>query len=266
LTLNYKIKNILKLLFPQLFVALKKFYYNQESNIKFYDGNLYKVPVRLRKIIEPWQNTPSLIEESTYVYDSYRGGDFIDVGAYLGFYSFLLLPKSHEGDNYVIIEPDKKIQSTILENLSVAVKLFPKVNFYFIPNPIGKHLVKSNLINSDNFHPTFSNIDESFNSSNLVKFRSLSIDSLCDSMGLKPTLIKIDVEGAEVNVLEGMIETIKKFKPDIMLEKHPHILRNKEKDLNYIDNFFTNNSYKSNKVQKFTSDKNCIREYLTFSN
>ena len=266
MTFVKKIKNILKLLFPQLYIAFKKIYYNQESDIKFYDGNLYTVPVKLKKIIEHWQSTPSLIEESNYVYESYKGGDFIDVGGYLGFYSFLLLPKSKNNDNYVIIEPDKKIQSNLLENLSVATKLFPKVNFYFIPNPIGKHLVQSNLINSANFHPTFSNMDESYNSSNAIQFRSLSIDSLCDSIGLKPTLIKIDVEGAEADVLKGMIETIKKFKPDIMLEKHLHILRNKEKDLNYIDKFFINNNYKSNRVQKFTTDKNCVREYLTFSN
>jgi FkbM family methyltransferase len=41
-----------------------------------------------------------------------------------------------------------------------------------------------------------------------------------DSLALKPNFIKIDVEGAEINVLEGAAATLK-FEPFIYLELHP---------------------------------------------
>ena len=41
-----------------------------------------------------------------------------------------------------------------------------------------------------------------------------------DDFKLKPIFIKIDTEGSEHLVLEGLIDTIKKYKPVIMLEKN----------------------------------------------
>jgi FkbM family methyltransferase len=41
-----------------------------------------------------------------------------------------------------------------------------------------------------------------------------------DSFELKPNFIKIDVEGAEINALEGAAETVRKFEPYIYLESH----------------------------------------------
>ena len=41
-----------------------------------------------------------------------------------------------------------------------------------------------------------------------------------NSFDLKPNFIKIDVEGGEINALEGAAETVRKFEPYIYLESH----------------------------------------------
>ncbi|NEO36987.1 MAG: FkbM family methyltransferase [Moorea sp. SIOASIH] len=47
----------------------------------------------------------------------------------------------------------------------------------------------------------------------------VSIDDLVSQKTLKPpTVVKIDVEGAEINVLRGMIQTIKEFQPILIYE------------------------------------------------
>lgn len=52
-----------------------------------------------------------------------------------------------------------------------------------------------------------------------IKFRTL------DSLNLQCNILKIDVEGFELEVLKGAILTIRKFKPKIILETHTKKLR-----------------------------------------
>jgi hypothetical protein len=49
--------------------------------------------------------------------------------------------------------------------------------------------------------------------------RVVSLDELIETERLRPpTLVKIDVEGAELGVVKGMVRTIAKFKPMIIYE------------------------------------------------
>jgi FkbM family methyltransferase len=46
----------------------------------------------------------------------------------------------------------------------------------------------------------------------------VTLDEMTSERGIAPTFIKIDVEGAELNVLQGARETIRRYKPTLMLE------------------------------------------------
>lgn len=48
-----------------------------------------------------------------------------------------------------------------------------------------------------------------------------TIDAFCAGTGLVPEIIKIDVEGAEIGVLEGARMTLEKYKPTVFLSVHP---------------------------------------------
>lgn len=52
------------------------------------------------------------------------------------------------------------------------------------------------------------------------------IDDLVPSGFVSPTLITMDVEGSEFEVLKGAEQTIRTFKPDILLSLHPEFLFN----------------------------------------
>ncbi|MEM2369243.1 MAG: FkbM family methyltransferase [Candidatus Pacearchaeota archaeon] len=67
----------------------------------------------------------------------------------------------------------------------------------------------------DNITPILCRVDDKKN----------SIDNYVRKFKIAPTLIKIDVEGDEVNVLNGAKFTLKKFKPKIIVETHSDELK-----------------------------------------
>ncbi len=55
----------------------------------------------------------------------------------------------------------------------------------------------------------------------VMSVRTISIDGLCEDLKLKPNLIRIDVEGAELHVIRGALQTLKRFRPKLLLTFHP---------------------------------------------
>ena len=52
----------------------------------------------------------------------------------------------------------------------------------------------------------------------------VTIDSFCTERGLEPDVIKIDVEGAELDVLQGARATLGSLRPKVFLSVHPELL------------------------------------------
>jgi len=54
-----------------------------------------------------------------------------------------------------------------------------------------------------------------------ISVPSVTIDSVCSELQLEPSVIKIDVEGAELLVLKGAVETLHSSKPIVCFGFHP---------------------------------------------
>jgi FkbM family methyltransferase len=57
-----------------------------------------------------------------------------------------------------------------------------------------------------------------------LKVPATTLDTFISNTGLIPTLIKIDVEGAELLVLKGAQQLLDKYHPDLILAIHPYWL------------------------------------------
>ncbi|MBL4886934.1 MAG: FkbM family methyltransferase [Flavobacteriaceae bacterium] len=73
----------------------------------------------------------------------------------------------------------------------------------------------------------------------------ITIDSFIKKENIETVdVVKIDVEGAELKILKGMRESIKKFKPHLLIEIHPFYLLNVEKDnIDELCNFLEDENY-----------------------
>lgn len=239
----------IKKIFPNFYKFSKDITNQIPAKSLLWDKKTYNFNYGIKKMLKTWRNK-GLIEEANIVYQSYCGGDFIDIGAYSGFYSFLLSPKANNYDNFISCEPDFNIQSELFQNLSILKKNFKTINFSIVTHPInnGKDVV---VAHDDWGHPCFLNYDQVklSNKNFQKKFKSTTVDAIVTSFSLKPSFIKIDTEGAELDIFEGMKETIKNYKPKIMLEKHPSMIP-KNLSLDTIDKILKDFNYKSNLINK----------------
>jgi len=237
----------LKRKFPHVYNILKKFEKYVPAVTKLWDKKNYLVNLKIVSMLRYWRHYPRLKTEADIVYNHYDGGDFIDVGAYEGVYSFLLAPKAKKNDTFISCEPNSKEKQILTENLDILKRLFNKIKFVANFNPVGDgNYVIS--VPSLYGHPVFKNkTDYSLNSNEeIASIKSISIDELVMNNKLRPKFIKIDVEGAEFSVLQGMTNVLEKYSPSIMLEKHPTLIP-KILKISEIDNFLIKNGYKIDK-------------------
>jgi FkbM family methyltransferase len=188
---------------------------------------------------------------------------FFDVGAAEGCYSCQII-KYFENANIVSFEPEIPRLDVMIENINLYfdkhnkdknnfdIKLYQKVvsdgsnEFETMRHWIhpfnGGGAGSSSIIKSD--RPNRKSID--------VKFDCVSLNDYVNEIEVVD-LIKIDVEGAELNVLEGANKFLDFFKPIIFLEVHGHPQNGSitiEKVMNILENLETKYSYKLIEIHK----------------
>jgi FkbM family methyltransferase len=160
---------------------------------------------------------------------------FVDVGAHIGRYTIRAGLKAGKQGRIIAIEPNKNNYQLLLKNIN----LNGLQNC--IPLNIAAYCIDSELI-------LFTGSDSAKNSiktnsrrgSQKVKAKTLD-NVLIENRIQKVDLIKIDVEGAEYDVLKGLERTLKQNNPILMVE----VLR---KDENKVLRYMKQLKYKENAI------------------
>jgi FkbM family methyltransferase len=135
----------------------------------------------------------------------------IDVGAHTGFFTRYFAKWVQETGHVIAIEPDPvnfgQLEEMLRkEQLSAIVEAIPaaataqegEANLVLDPNNPANHKIGSDGI----------------------RIKTVTIDRLVEDQKLPVSFIKIDVQGAELLVLQGAVQTIKRFQPRIIIEIH----------------------------------------------
>ena len=76
-----------------------------------------------------------------------------------------------------------------------------------------------------------------------LKVRRRSLDCLCRDLDLRPKAIKIDVEGAELEVIRGACETLEDSRPIVWLAFHPYVFPDPKAATNELFQMFRSAGY-----------------------
>lgn len=185
----------------------------------------------------------------------------LDIGAHIGLVTLPLTRQiSSEGLIHAFEPSDinrkylnkhiklNKINNVKVVDFLVGNKNSDQIPFYETSVPSGKNSVIQKL------------------SSNKLHKNQITIDTYCQENELVPDIIKIDVEGYEMHVLDGCKNTIKTYKPVIILSVHPTQISKMNQNPNDIKILATQNNYNIKKiVDKFNFinfDKFELAEYI----
>ena len=164
---------------------------------------------------------------------------FIDCGCNYGFYSFYTASLSKKNE-ILSIEASVKTLDEFKKNLKL--NNLKNINFfnYAISNSISENILFKESINdweSSQVHNNFEHFSES-------KVKTITIDSLIKDYSLDDyfVIIKLDVEGNEINAIKGALEAIKKSDPLIIIEFSKFIFENLQ-NIEYLKNFLIKYDY-----------------------
>jgi FkbM family methyltransferase len=146
-----------------------------------------------------------------------KSGDvFYDIGANVGFFTVLAAKLVGSSGKVYAFEPDRQNADCIRHNIQLN-----QFNNTAVWQKAVSHTTGTGelLLAEYSGGHTLSVVDRPPDLAGSITVELVSIDDLISQGKLTPpNLVKIDVEGAELDVLRGMIQTIKQYQPIIIYE------------------------------------------------
>jgi FkbM family methyltransferase len=148
-----------------------------------------------------------------------RGDTCVDVGGHLGYYSFIMARLVGPQGRVITFEP-------VAENLAglrEGIEVNKFANIRVVDTALGERPGVLKLIRSEaeTFSATPSARGYAVEGAHKeVEVKVDTLDSFLARENLSPDVIKIDVEGAELDVLRGATETLRKMRPKVLVEVH----------------------------------------------
>jgi len=170
-----------------------------------------------------------------------------DVGANIGLFTVAMSTWVNRGGMVYAFEPGRKIYGDL--KALVAVNKCKNVVINNMAVGSSKGSVRFNELQSNDVSREASHVIQSGNSSEQgYEVEIIDLDSFCQEQQLKPSLIKIDVEGFELHVIKGMKKILETMSPKLVIEIHGSVVENQE--LIELRQILDNHSYTITELPK----------------
>ena len=153
-----------------------------------------------------------------------KNGDIVfDIGASIGVYTLIYSKLVGKNGKVLAFEPNKHAFDLLVKHM----KINASKNIIALNKAVWSKNATIKMKREDKI-----SLDRVFNknSNNVYSVKAVTIDNVTKEFSLKKVnLIKIDVEGSEIEVLKGGIETLREFKPKLIVEVHERLGIKKQK-------------------------------------
>ena len=201
-------------------------------------------------------------EKELYIIDNLKdeNKEAIDVGVYRGVYTYKLAKNFKHVHSF---EPNPMLYTYLKRYLSQVVSnitlyncaLSNKNEFTNLKVPLrGKSFFKENIEEIYKLGCATIHKDNNFKDFNTYKVETKKLDDVIQNKEI--SFIKIDVEGHELDVIEGSKKIIKEYKPTLLVEiEEKHTKKPNSYVINEIKNYGYNVFYLENKKIKKIDDE-----------
>jgi FkbM family methyltransferase len=143
------------------------------------------------------------------------GGDFIDVGAHIGIYAVRAAVELRGRGRVLAFEPNPNARKQLVENLA----LNGCENAIVVPAAVAASTGRAYLHVPASDDPSFSSLEGGrFAEGAPLQVDTTTVDDAVAEHGLRPSAMKIDVEGMELEVLRGAERTLADARPLLIVE------------------------------------------------
>ena len=180
--------------------------------------------------------------ESTRIVEALpEGGVFIDVGAHVGYYSLTASKRVGRSGRVISVEPNPPTVDRLKRNISLNNASNVSVQQVACTDTEKMlHFFQAGFENTG----SSSESNKNAHSSREIEVRGVPLDTIVKDLDLKRVdLVKIDVEGAELQVLTGMKQSMAKYGPKIIIELVEENLENLGTSVKEVQEFFRQNGY-----------------------
>lgn len=140
-------------------------------------------------------------------------GDFVDVGAHVGLYT--VAAALHGPGRVLAFEPNPSARAQLDGN----VALNECANVLVVPKAVGDAPGSALLHVPLTPDPSFSSLAAGrFDEGEPIDVEVTTVDAEVEAAGLRPSVVKIDVEGGELAVVGGMQRTLERHRPVLLVE------------------------------------------------
>jgi len=187
-----------------------------------------------------WEPEVSAVVRSVLL----EGMTAIDIGGHIGYYTLLLAKCVGKNGRVFSFEPfpanfellDINIRLNRLDYVeAIPLGLFSRAAKLILTVPDSE----SNSGDASVIHNV---------GSRQIQVEAVTLDSYCGQKGIRPDFLKMDVEGAEYDVLLGAEKTVRACRPKMLIELHhfdgdlaanrvPDLLKEWEYEIDWIDRF-----------------------------
>jgi FkbM family methyltransferase len=179
------------------------------------------------------------------------GSVVLDVGANIGAHTLELARRVGSSGKVIAFEPTSFAHSKLLRNLALNPNLAAMVKAEQLMLAASDHRSTESeiysswpLVHADRLHANHLGRLQSTEGA-----RAISLDSYLEQNGVtRVDFIKLDVDGYECEVLEGARHCLDIFRPPIVMELAPYVLRERGASLAQLINVFGRSGYRFSRL------------------